>query len=135
MKRQLFVVITAAALAGGAATLSAHHSQVAVYDTKGEQKIEGTLVQVLIRSPHSWVHVEVAEKDETGKPRRYGIEWGSAAQLTRSGIDGKTLKVGDMVKVTGRPGRDPNDHRLLVMTMERPRDGWKWPTRAGEVVD
>ncbi len=57
MKRQLFVVIAGVALACGA-SMSAHHSQVAVYDTKGEQKIEGTLVQVLIRSPHSWVHVE-----------------------------------------------------------------------------
>ena len=134
MKRTLMVVLAAATVTGGA-HLYAHHSQVAVYDSNKTESIEGKVVQVLIRSPHSWVHVEVAEKDETGKPRRNGIEWGSAAQLTRSGIDGKTLKVGDMVKVTGRPGRDPNDHRLLVMTMERPRDGWKWPTRAGEVVD
>ena len=134
MKRTFMVVLTVAAVVVGARAY-AHHSQVAVYESNKTLSIEGKVVQVLIRSPHSWVHVEVAEKDDTGKPLRYGIEWGSAAQLTRSGIDGKTLKVGDIVKVTGRPGRDKSDHRMLVMTMERPSDGWKWPTRAGEVVD
>jgi hypothetical protein len=108
---------------------------VAVYESTKTQTIEGKIVAVQIRSPHSFVQVEVNEKDEEGNPLRYGIEWGSASQLTRSGIDGKTLKIGDVVKVTGRPGRDPRDHRMLVMTMVRPSDGWKWPTREGEVVD
>ncbi len=132
MKRQLFVLMAGAALAFGA-TASAHHSQVAVYDTKGEQKIEGALVQVLIRSPHSWVHVEA--KDAEGKLQRYAIEWGGAAQLSRQGVDGKTLKVGDVVKITGRPGRNKVDKRLLMMYMERPVDGWTWGNRPGEVVD
>jgi Family of unknown function (DUF6152) len=133
MKRMFLVVLAAAALVGVRA--SAHHSQVAVYDSSKTQVIEGKIVAVKIRSPHSWVDVEVNEKDEDGKPLRYGIEWGSASQLTRSGIDNKTLKIGDVVKVTGRPGRQAADHRLLVMSMVRPSDGWKWPTREGEVVD
>ena len=129
MKNALIVV---AAIVCGTAVF-AHHSQVAVYDTKGEQKIEGTLVQVLIRSPHSWVHIEA--KDPEGKLQRYAIEWGGAAQLSRQGVDGKTLKVGDVVKITGRPGRNKLDHRLLMMHMERPADGWTWGNRPGEVVD
>ena len=133
MKRTVMVVLMAAALVG--VRTAAHHSQVAVYESNKTQTIEGKIVAVQIRSPHSWVHVEVNEKDDAGKPLRYAIEWGSAAQLTRSGIDGKTLKINDVVKVTGRPGRDPADHRMLVMTMTRPSDGWKWPTREGEVVD
>jgi hypothetical protein len=134
MTRIFMVVLMAAALAGGTRSF-AHHSQVAVYESTKTQTIEGKIVAVQIRSPHSFVQVEVNEKDEEGNPLRYGIEWGSASQLTRSGIDGKTLKIGDVVKVTGRPGRDPRDHRMLVMTMVRPSDGWKWPTREGEVVD
>jgi hypothetical protein len=125
-------LILAAAIVCGTGVY-AHHSQVAVYDTKGEQKIEGTLVQVLIRSPHSWVHIEA--KDPEGKLQRYAIEWGGAAQLSRQGVDGKTLKVGDVVKITGRPGRNKVDHRLLMMHMERPADGWTWGNRPGEVVD
>ncbi len=88
-----------------AARRLAHHSQVAVYQSNTEQKIEGKLVQVLIRSPHSWVHVEA--KDEKGRCSATRVEWGGAAQLRNAGVDGKTLKVGDKVKVTGRPGRNP----------------------------
>ena len=132
MNRKLVVVITGVALAISARGY-AHHSQVAVYDSKAEQKIEGQLVQVLIRSPHSWVHVEA--KDEKGELQRFAIEWGGAAQLRNTGVDGKTLKVGDQVKITGRPGRNAMDHRLLMMFIERPSDGWSWGTKPGEVVD
>ena len=136
MKRNLAVLVAAAALVGATVTqarLSAHHSQVAVYQTTAEQKIEGQLVQVMIRSPHSWVHVEA--KDPQGQVQRYAIEWGGAAQLRNQGVDGKTLKVGDTVKVTGRPGRNAADHRLLMMFIERPSDGWSWGNKPGEVVD
>ena len=135
MTRQLFALIAGAALAAGA-TASAHHSQVAVYQTSAEQKIEGKLVQILIRSPHSWVHIEGKDiKDPGAAVQRFAIEWGGAAQLSRQGVDGKTLKVGDVMKITGRPGRNPADKRLLMMYMERPADGWSWGNRPGEVVD
>jgi hypothetical protein len=134
MQRNLAVLAAAAAVAAVIGThVSAHHSQVAVYHSNTEQKIEGQLVQVLIRSPHSWVHVEA--KDPQGQLQRYAVEWGGAAQLRNSGIDGKTLKVGDTVKVTGRPGRNAADHRLLMMYIERPSDGWSWGNKPGEVVD
>jgi hypothetical protein len=132
MNRKLFVLMAGAALTCAANTY-AHHSQVAVYRTNDEQKIEGALVAVLVRSPHSWVHVEA--KDEKGELKRYAIEWGGAAQLRNAGIDAKTLKVGDKVKVTGRPGRNPADHRLLMVFIERPSDGWTWGNKPGEVVD
>jgi len=132
MNRKTFVLMAGVALVVTAHTY-AHHSQVAVYRTTDEQKIEGSLVQVMVRSPHSWVHVEA--KDESGQMQRYAIEWGGAAQLRNAGIDGKTLKIGDTVRVTGRPGRNPADHRLLMVYIERPSDGWSWGNRPGEVVD
>lgn len=131
MKRSLVGVVAGLLLAGSAAL--AHHSQVAVYHSNTEQKIEGELVQVMIRSPHSWVHVEA--KDEKGEIQRYAIEWGGAAQLRNAGVDGKTLKIGDKVRITGRPGRNALDHRLLMMFIERPSDGWSWGNKPGEVVD
>ncbi len=132
MKRTLVVLVAGTVLVSGAGAF-AHHSQVAVYQSNVEQKIEGELVQVLIRSPHSWIHVEA--KDEKGEVQRFAIEWGGAAQLRTQGVDGKTLKVGDKVAVTGRPGRNAMDHRLLMMFIERPSDGWSWGKKAGEVVD
>ena len=132
MKRQVFGVIVGAALMCGANAL-AHHSQVAVYKATEEQKIEGTLAQVLIRSPHSWVHVEA--KDETGQVIRYAVEWSGANQLRSAGVDGKTLKVGERVRVTGRPGRNAADHRLLMVFIETADGRWTWGNRPGEVVD
>jgi hypothetical protein len=133
MRLKLTGAVAAMAILTLAAAPSAHHSQVAVYQSNAEQKIEGELVQVLIRSPHSWVHVQAP--DDQGRPQRYAVEWGGAAQLRTAGIDGRTLKVGDKVKVTGRPGRNPADRRLLMMYIERPSDGWSWGNRPGEVVD
>ena len=132
MNRNVAALVVAG-LALGASSLSAHHSQVAVYQSNTEHKIEGELVQVMIRSPHSWVHVEA--KDEKGEIQRYAIEWGGAAQLRTAGVDGKTLKIGDKVRITGRPGRNAMDHRLLMMHIERPSDGWSWGNKPGEVVD
>ena len=132
MNRNVALAAVAGVLLTSGAAL-AHHSQVAVYHSNTEQKIEGELVQVMIRSPHSWVHVEA--KDEKGEIQRYAIEWGGAAQLRTAGVDGKTLKIGDKVRITGRPGRNAMDHRLLMMHIERPSDGWSWGNKPGEVVD
>jgi hypothetical protein len=132
MKRQAFILLAGMAVLGGASAF-AHHSQVAVYQTSAEQKIEGTLAQVLIRSPHSWVHIEA--KDENGKLQRYAVEWGGATQLRNAGVDGKTLKVGEKVRVTGRPGRNAADHRLLMVYIETVDGRWTWGNKPGEVVD
>ena len=132
MKRQVFVVMAGVALLCGVRAY-AHHSQVAVYKTSDEQKIEGTLAQVLIRSPHSWVHIEA--KDEKGQLQRYAVEWGGATQLRNAGVDGKTLKVGEKVRVTGRPGRNAADHRLLMVYIETVDGRWTWGNKPGEVVD
>src|SRR5687768_16936624 len=132
MNRNVAVALVAGLLLWSSPPL-AHHSQVAVYHSNTEQKIEGELVQVMIRSPHSWVHVEA--KDEKGEVQRFAIEWGGTAQLRNAGVDGKTLKIGDKVKITGRPGRNAMDHRLLMMFIERPSDGWSWGNKPGEVVD
>ena len=132
MKRQVLVVMAGVALLYGA-RVYAHHSQVAVYRTSDEQKIEGTLAQVLIRSPHSWVHVEA--KDAKGQLQRYAIEWGGAAQLRNAGVDGKTLKVGEKVRVTGRPGRNAADNRMLMVYIETVDGRWTWGNKPGEVVD
>jgi hypothetical protein len=132
MKPSVIVFVVALAAASGAG-MDAHHSQAAVYAINKDTKIEGEIAQILIRSPHSFVHVNA--KNEKGEMVRWALEWGGAAQLSRQGVDGKTLKVGDRVIVGGHPGRNPIDNRMIVVYMERPSDGWNWGRRAGEVVD
>jgi hypothetical protein len=122
MNHKLFVaLVLVAALFGVQA--HAHHSFAATYLEDKTMKIEGKLVQFLYRNPHSFVHVEV--KDEKGQTNTWAVEWGAAGQLNLTG--GKeALKPGDPVVIIGNPGRNPEAHRLRMVSIERTSDGWKW---------
>ena len=124
MKRALLaLVITAGAIVSGGRAL-AHHSFAATYFEDKTQKIEGNLVQFLYRNPHSFVHVE--GPDDKGVMQRWAVEWGAGGQLGRQGVTRETLKPGDHVIIVGNPGRNPDDHRLRMVNITRPSDGWKW---------
>ena len=125
-----FTVLASISVAGGA---YAHHSFTATYDETSETRIEGTLVQFLYRNPHAFVHVMAP--DASGEIRRWAIEWGAAGTLDRQGVRRETLRVGDHVVITGNPGRNPIDHRIRMLTLERPADNFTWGTRPGEDFD
>ena len=112
--------------------LSAHHSHASTYFEDQRMEVEGNVVQVSIRNPHSWVHVSV--KAANGQEQIWAVEWAAGAQLNRVGITGRTLKAGDRVKITGAPGRNPSDRRLEMIVIRRLSDGWTWGTLPGEVV-
>jgi hypothetical protein len=131
MKQKLLMLILVGGLVAGVAY--AHHSFAATYFEDKTVKVEGELVQFLYRNPHSFVHVEVKEKD--GTVTRWAIEWGAGGQLGRQGVTRDTLKAGDHVIVTGNPGRTPEDHRLRMVNITRPSDGFKWPNAAGQTFD
>jgi hypothetical protein len=104
--------------------LSAHHSFAATYDEEHTQKIEGNLIEFLFRNPHSFVQLDAP--DEKGVMQRWVVEWAGGQALNNSGVSRETLRPGDHVLVTGKPGRNAEDHRLRLVSMERPKDGWKW---------
>jgi hypothetical protein len=124
MKHTLLAVLfTAGAfLAGGRAY--AHHSFAATYFEDQHVTIEGTIAQFQFRNPHSFVIVDA--KDNKGETVRWGVEWGGGGQLGRQGITRDTLKAGDHVVIQGNPGRTPEDHRLRMVNISRPSDGFKW---------
>ncbi len=123
MKCNLCLLLLAGAVVS-AVPLLAHHSFAATYFDDKSQTIEGNLVQFVFRNPHSFVHVEAP--DENGQVVRWAVEWGSGQQLSEQGVAGDTLRYGDHVVVIGSPGRNPEDHRMRMRSIERPRDGWKW---------
>jgi hypothetical protein len=90
-------------------------------------------VQFVYRNPHSFVHVEAP--DAQGVKQRWAVEWGGTGQLAEAGVKRDTLKVGDAVKIVGRPSRVPGEFRVLMVNLTRPADGFTWGRRAGEVVD
>jgi hypothetical protein len=132
MKSRVVIIIAAWAclMAAGA---SAHHSFAATYFEDKTQTIEGELVQFLFRNPHSFVHVEVA--DDKGELHRWAVEWGGAGQLANQGVTNQTLHVGDVVTITGNPGRDPGDYRLRMQFLRRPADGFEWGRKPGETFN
>ena len=133
MKRLLVALAAAGACVGLSTQASAHHSFAATYMEDRAVTIEGELVQMLFRNPHSFVHMAVKERD--GSTVRYAIEWGGAAQLGGQGVTRETLKLGDKLIISGNPGRNPSDHRVRMIRLQRPSDGLEWGTKPGEVVD
>ena len=123
----------AAAFFAVPATLRAHHSYSATYDTSREVRLDGKLVQFVWRNPHAFVHVQAP--DESGTSQRWSVVWAGTSQLANNGIARDTLHVGDAVTIVGRPSRVSGEYRLLMVSLKRPSDGFSWGTRQGEAVD
>ena len=134
MRMNWKIVLPAACLMLMAAFgVRAHHSFTATYFEDREITIEGKLLQFMFRNPHSFVHVEAP--DENGTMQRWAVEWGGAGQLSGQGVTNQTLRVGDVVSITGNPGRDPADHRLRMQYLRRPADGFEWGRNPGETFN
>jgi hypothetical protein len=127
--RFLILMLVLASMSG--VTLYAHHSFAGTYIEDQSVKLEGTVAEFNIRNPHSFISIEVADKD--GKTTRWGCEWGGVTQLSQGGINRFTLKVGDKIVIDGAPARDTTEHKLLVRQVVRPATAtsaeFKWTGR------
>ena len=126
----LGLVMTALSLSSG--TAYAHHSLAATYLDK-EVRLEGKILDLLLRNPHSFLQIEAT--DENGIVQRWSLEWRSSGQLGQQGIRRDTLKVGDEVTITINPSRTPGDHRGALKTLHRKSDGFGWGTNPGETTE
>lgn len=116
-----------------ALALAAHHSFGGTYDVARQITIKGKMVQVSLRSPHSFLYVEVEDPD--GSVQRWVIEGAAATQFAQQGINKDAFKIGDPVEVVVNPSRSPNSTRARLIKITRTTDGKSWGTRAGERVD
>ena len=131
MKRSLVILLVAGAFAFGGRAY-AHHSFAATYRESQTVTIEGELVQLDFRNPHSFVHV--VAPDEKGAPQRWAVEWSGTTQLGSQGVNRETLKVGDEVVIFARPSRVPGEYRALMLRLKRTSDGFAWGS-PGQAVD
>jgi Family of unknown function (DUF6152) len=104
---------------------SAHHSFAATYLEGEKMTVEADVLQFLYRNPHSFLQLETKDA-KTGKTIEWAVEWGGGGQLGSQGVQRETLRPGDHVVVIGEPGRDPEAHRLRMISIKRPSDGWSW---------
>ena len=129
MKRILVRFLPMLALIGSV-EIYAHHSDEATYRVTATTQIEGSVSQIQIRNPHSWIFIDVT--DDKGQAKRWGAEWRGATQLAKDGVNTNTLKVGERVLIKGSPARNPNDNRVLLKTITRVSDGMTWGDRVAE---
>ena len=127
MTRTILVLLAAVALLAGAGQVFAHHSFSATDDSSQKVEIEGVVKEFVWRNPHSFLRIDVKEKDGTTKT--WALEWGSISQLSKSEMTRTTLKPGDRIIVGGEPARDQSSPRLLLQSLKRPSDGWTWNGR------
>lgn len=117
MKARLLILMIVAAFMSGV-TAYAHHSFAGSYMESEIVTLQGTVAEFNIRNPHSFISIEVTDKD--GKTTRWGGEWGGVTQLSQGGVNRFTLKIGDKIVVDGAPARDSSDHKVLVRKVVRP---------------
>jgi hypothetical protein len=127
MKHRFLLVmpmIALAVVAWNAGVARAHHSVSATYIFGKTVRLEGTLKEFIWRNPHSFMRVEAP--DDKGVKYIWIVEGAAPQQLSDAGLTASTLRPGDQVIVTGRPGRIAEDHKLLLHTIERPSDGFRY---------
>src|SRR5262245_459175 len=90
--------------------VSAHHSH-GNYDTTIWTPFEGTIKELHLINPHSWVYLEV--KDEKGQPTVWLLEATNPRGLEAKGIKREDVKPGDTVKVRCHRLRDGSNGCLL----------------------
>lgn len=113
MKRRAFAVLAPVliALATGVSGW-AHHSFAAAYDLQQPVTVKGTIVQVLLRNPHSWFMLNV--KNEKGQVEEWAFEAGTPSGMIRNGYKPNEIKAGSEVTIKGFRARDASQKRGML---------------------
>jgi hypothetical protein len=94
-----------------APAISAHHGS-AIYDKKTTLVLTGTVTNLTLANPHSWVAFDV--KDDKGNIDHWTVEFGILTELIPQGWTNDTLKPGDQIRVQLHPKRDGDHGGMLV---------------------
>ena len=124
--RRLAPLITVAAIIGGGRLVFAHHSATMFEETK-TITVEGVVKEFQYTNPHSWLLVDVKDKD--GKVTTWGFEAEGPSTLQRAGIRPSEFPVGTRLTITGRPMKDGRPAAIWVNAVRA--DGRKFDPREG----
>ena len=99
-----------AVVLGFAAPAVAHHS-AAAFNTQQTVTVTGTVTRYRFANPHVYLTIDVKKPDGTVSSME--IEAGAASVLNGLGFNASSVKVGEVVSITGNPGRREPEKLLL----------------------
>jgi hypothetical protein len=88
-----------------------HHSFATHYDSKNVVEISGTLTEVTLRNPHSFLSLDVVDKE--GNVVSWEVETHAVPLLNRLGMNKNILRVGDPITIWGPRSRRPELNLLF----------------------
>jgi hypothetical protein len=91
---------TLAALTMLTGMAAAHHS-FAMFDQDHPMEVTGTVREFRYTSPHSFIILEIKDKD--GNAVVWNLEGGSPSAIARDGWNARSIKPGDVLRVTISP--------------------------------
>lgn len=89
----------------------AHHSHGAYVAGPNATRLEGTVKEVQLINPHSWIYLEV--KNDKGEAELWALEATAPVGLARAGVKKGDLRPGDTIKVRCNRLRDGSNGCLL----------------------
>jgi len=110
------VVIMLLSTVGVSAPATAHHS-AARFVLAQSVTVNGVVARYEWANPH--VYIFVTEIDAAGEAVEWEIEGQPPAMMRRVGWSRETLAVGDAVRLTGAPSRNPSSKSLLLQGLQK----------------
>ena len=109
MRTLLITSCIVALMAGAALPASAHPSFSAEYDSNKPLNLTGAVTKIEWNNPHVYFYIDVRD-EKTGKTTNWAFEMGAPAVIARSGWTRNTMKIGDLVTVTGSQAKSGKPH-------------------------
>ena len=125
MRAYLLGGVMVAGLLMAGASLKAHHSFAAEFDSNKPVKLTGIVTKIEWTNPHVWFYVNVKD-EKTGEVTNWGAERGPPHGLQRRGWRRETLKIGEQVTVEGslaKNGSKRMNARTVTLTSTGGRPG------------
>jgi hypothetical protein len=100
-----------------AAPVLAHHSFSAEYGNE-PANLTGAVTKIEWQNPHVFFYIDVRD-EQTGRVTNWALEMGAPAVIQRNGWTRNSMKIGDIVTVTGtkaKSGKPLANARSVVLT-------------------
>jgi subtilisin family serine protease len=104
MKTKIIMTLAALGATLTAHPILAHHSFAAEFDANSPIDLTGTVTKVAWANPHTFFYIDV--ENDRGQIETWALEMGSPNGLMRRGWTRDSMKIGDVVNVTGSRAKD-----------------------------